>query len=321
MTTVVKKIKKTEYPISESKRKFYTEIGVAELIPHGTPIDLSFELHSTTTALANAIRRCGNSELSVSVMTFRDEDFKTDDLFIITHILKKRIMDIPISQTDKSRIFNVNVYNDTDEILTVYSGSIDSKDKKNIMFDKTFILTYLRPNCFIDIKNISIITNKACNDSACFSYPGLITMSCLDAGKSNMNTEPSKYRLIIPRQTWIDPINILKEIIQILLGKIEFLRSNMEDIKTDIITEYISISYTSEKITLIIENESYTIGNLIVDYSMKVDNTIQKAHCIRRNPTDKNIEIEITHPNPRSIILSAIVLIKKELLSINSAFE
>jgi DNA-directed RNA polymerase subunit L len=206
MSTTVKNIKKNEYPIPKDTIELCKKLGVVKHLPTTVPSDVSFELHNTTTEMANALRRCINSELDVLTMDFESKDFESDDSFIILHELRKRITYIPIRQIF-GVTFKVNVHNKTDGIIPVYSRSIVEsgfqkdkkkkdenpddkkirKDKQNNekklkekMFSETFILTYLRPGKRLIIDNIHIVSGVSFKQHAAFSFPGKVAYKCLD---------------------------------------------------------------------------------------------------------------------------------------------
>jgi DNA-directed RNA polymerase subunit L len=206
MSTTVKNIKKSEYPIPEDTIELCKKLGVFKYLPTTVPRDVSFELHNTTTEMANSLRRCIHSELEVLVMDFEPKDFDSNDSFIILHELRKRITYIPIRQIF-GVTFNVNVHNKTDEIIPVYSSSIIEsgfkkdkkkkdenpddkkirKDKQNNvkkhkekMFSETIILTYLRPGKSLVINNIHTFSGVSYKQNAAFSIPGKIKYKCLD---------------------------------------------------------------------------------------------------------------------------------------------
>ena len=62
--TTIKNIKVSEYPISQDTLELCKQLNVLQYVPKTIPKDISFELHNTTTEMANAIRRCMNSELA-----------------------------------------------------------------------------------------------------------------------------------------------------------------------------------------------------------------------------------------------------------------
>lgn len=339
MSTLVKNIQVREYPISAETKELCKKIGVLKYIPVAVPSDVSFELHNTTTELANALRRCINSELEVLILDFEDNDIDSDDSFIILHELKKRINYIPIRQIS-GITFSINVYNNTDEIIPVYSSSIkenDGRDSKNAkeksqgkesLFSGTFIITYLRPGKKIVIKNIHTISGTAYKNHAAFSFPGKVGYRCLeleekkdgDEVPSSMSVEPTSYELIIPRQKYIDPMQIIKMALKTIYNKLDVIYKIVVDADKNHYSLDMEIVYAQNKGTFKIMNETYTIGNLLSRYSLKVDETITNAHCIKLHPSFNYVTVEIHHATPQKIMTLAIEMIRKELDNIGKSF-
>jgi DNA-directed RNA polymerase subunit L len=346
MSTIVKNIKKLEYPIPSDTIDICKKLGVERYLPTTIPKDISFELHNTTTEMANALRRCINSELEVLIMDFTPNDCIYDDAFIIVHELRKRINYIPIRQISGMN-FKINVHNATDEIIPVYSRSIKEyshqtskkkkkddieKESREKMFSETFILTYLRPGKRIEINNIHIVSGKSYLNHAAFSFPGKVGYKCLDIpdveendGKdvellSGMIKDPSRYRISIPRQKYVDPVHIVKTALKELNNKLDNIYKIVKESNENFYSSNIDINYLKDRATFKIFNETYTIGNLISKYGLRVDATITNIHCIKIHPSFNYVIVEIHHSNPQKIMLLSIEMIKKELTAIGNAF-
>lgn len=361
MSTTVKNIKKNEYPIPKDTIELCKKLGVAKHLPTTVPRDVSFELHNTTTEMANALRRCINSELEVLTMDFEPSDFMSDDSFIVLHELRKRITYIPIRQIF-GVTFKVDVHNKTDEIIPVYSRSIvesgskkdkkkrnekpeDAKDKrsnerkhKEKMFSDTFILTYLRPGKRLIINNIHIVSGVSYKKHAAFSFPGKVAYKCLDIpdndrtdevkGKdgeviipsSSMTAEPTRYRLGVPRQKYIDPVHIVKMALKTLDDKLDRVYRVVKEASENFYSSDMEINYLKDRASFKIFGETYTVGNLISRYGLMVDKTITNIHCIKMHPSFDYVTVEIHHASPQKIMLLAIELVRKELKKIGSAF-
>ena len=324
MTTIVKNIKVIQYPIPKDTLAICEKLGVLKHLPLTIPQSLEFELHNTTTALANALCRCINSELDVMIMDFNDEDVITDDSFIIVHALRKGINLIPLRQI-QSLTFGLNVFNNTDNIINVYARdlSVDTKTSEELMSPCT-VLTELRPGKRIIINNIKMIKGTACVNDAAYSFNNRVTYKCLDLGDethpvSSMLAEPSTYKIGIVWQKYADPIVILKSAIKTLNDKLDKIYMNAKDKQH--YSSDMEITNSNNVSIYKIFNESYTIGELLSRYGYIVDKTITNIHCSKLHPSYTYIVIEIHHQDPQSIILSAIENIKKELAIIDKAFK
>jgi DNA-directed RNA polymerase subunit L len=336
MSTIVKNITRTEYPIPPDTLELCKMLGVLNHLPTTIPTDVTFELHNTTTEIANALRRCINSELDVLIMDFDSDDFNSNDNFIIVHELKKRISYIPIRQIS-GMTYRIKVRNRTDGIIPVYSSSIEEYDyqsnkKKDVgddtevMFSGTFILTYLRPGKSLLIDNIHTKLGTSYQNGAAFSLPGKVGYKCLELSddgsipQSSMISEPTKYKLSIPRQKYVDPIHIVKMALKILNDKLDRIYKVVKETDGNYYSQHMEINYQKDKAIFKIFNETYTIGNLITKYGFLVDTTITNIHCIKMHPSFNYVNIEIHHPTPRDIMLISIDRVKKELFNIESAF-
>lgn len=353
MSTIVKNIKKNEYPIPKDTIELCKKLGVVKHLPTTIPSDVTFELHNTTTEMANALRRCINSELEVLTMDFDPKDFESDDSFIVLHELRKRITYIPIRQIF-GVTFKINVHNKTDDIIPVYSRSIvesgfkknenpddkkirmdkqdDEKKHKEKMFSETFILTYLRPGKRLVIDNIHIVSGVSFKQNAAFSFPGKVAYKCLDipdssnddadgiSTASSMMTDPTRYMLGVPRQKYIDPVHIVKMALKTLEDKLDRIHRIVKDASENFYSSDMEINYLKDRASFKIFGETYTVGNLLSRYGFMVDKTITNIHCIKLHPSFNYITVEIHHESPQKIMVLAIDLVKKELKKIGSAF-
>ena len=333
MTTTVKNIVRKSYPISKKTIDLCRELGVVDYVPTTVPKDVSFELHNTTTEMANALRRCINSELSVLIMDFEDNDIVTDDSFIIAHELRKRINLIPIRQIS-GMVFSISVNNPTDQIIPIYSNQIINSEESNrdeTMFTGSNILTYLRPGKNLSIHNIVIKNGVGYIDGPAYSFTGKVGYSCMELENmdentnktpiSSMNFEASTYRITVPRQKYIDPVQIIKIALKTLSKKMTHIFDIIDGSSGNLYTSNMEITYFPDGHALFkIYNETYTVGNLLFRYGMDVDNTVSNINCIKLHPLFNYINIEIYHPDPKNIILIAIENIQKELTVIGEAF-
>ncbi len=251
---------------------------------HLIPVDkknISFELNAST-AMANAIRRCANSEIDVLIMDFDPADFYTDDPFIISNVVQKRINLIPVQQIAGSS-FSLEVKNNTSEVMEVLSSEITS------LCSPTFEVVHLNPGKYIRISNIKMKKGTAHKDGAAHSFAGKIKYECLDKGKSSLCHQPTKYRLTTGWQNTIDPREIIKMTLNTLIEKVQNLTENKM-------------------------NETYTIGNLLVEYVQKIDPT-SKASCTVPYAADHIV----VQADPQ-LLKKAKVLILQDLKKIKSAF-
>ena len=126
------------------------------------PMRLEFNVAGVSNAVSNAIRRTVMCELLVRGLHAEHTDMKTNDMFIISEMIIKRLRMIPIDQTTPiDAVFSLDVANDTADIIDVKSGliKISSANRspiKIIPFNETFTLFTLNPGKFFKLDNIRI---------------------------------------------------------------------------------------------------------------------------------------------------------------------
>lgn len=313
--TEVKGIRRDRFPLSNEFVEICKKKNVHKLLPKSVPVELYFELHNTTTELANSIRRA-YKELNVFKLTIEGEFF-TDDEFIILEHLKKRIGLIPIRQI-KGMKFSIDMYNNTDTIIPVFSYMLVNSLKNNTeeLMAPGINITDLRPGKTLKM-NLGVISGS--NDAS-FSFPGNIQYAAINPPKSSMEKDCTSYSITIPRQKYIDPINIVKMIMENLINRLNKINEIVKNNKENFYSSEMEITYGENKGTFKIRNETYTIGNLITKYGFMTDKEIKNIHCIKPHPSSKEIIIEIYHKNPQKIIVDAIENVKKEIINISKYF-
>jgi DNA-directed RNA polymerase subunit L len=311
MTTVTK-IQASTHVVPEATLALCRQLGLA-VPPSAT--SLSFELHNTNTAIANGLRRCIDNEVPVQVMSFNDVDLKTNDPYIIAYELQSRLNQIPIKQ-GITEALKLNVYNNTDVPIPIYSSNIGGPE----LMSGNFIVTYLRPNTSIIIDKINITTGIGYLNSAVYTFPGHTEFHCLDMDekKSSMLQHPNAYRLVVAHQSFIDPRDIVLLALTVLIDKLTMLESVVRNPVDDL--SYIEITELPGGIDLKIFNETYTIGNIISYYCYKVDPTISNVNCRKAHPTHNYITVEVYHSTPKQILVQSIEMAKNELIVIKGKF-
>lgn len=323
-TTKVNNIREIKHEISDETRALCEQLNVAQYIPKITPTTVSFELHDTSTEVANAFRRCINSEMDILIMDFEEKDFKCDDKFIILFEIRKAINLIPIRQISDMR-FSLNVYNDTNDIINVMSSDIKEEGKNTEgKFSQTFIIAELEPGKSIQVNNIVVKKGVAFKNGAKFSYPGVVAYECLDIdeSKSTLETEPTKYKLSIQKQQYTDPKNIVKRAAKTLEEKLNtidvLIRDHMKGNLRN--SEKMEISEFGDKTEYKIYDETYTIGNLVVKYTLDIDPSIEKISCNRKFTFDNFIIISVYHSDANAVILKGVSRAKQEVVAVGAVF-
>lgn len=261
---------------------------------------VSIEIKGISTAYINAFRRTSIDELpGYALQVPNDTDWnETTDEFMLPQFVIQRISLIPLKPNlgmDYSNIrFELNVVNMTGEILHVYSKDLILKagNLTSPIFNPTFKICVLQPGKAIVIKNIYIATgvgkdNVAFQRVRCACYKHLDieeydrnethlpTGSQVDNSGykiSSMLSNPKHhlYNCIIPATSnnkkeivsiFIDICNNIKERIRFILSYIESL--NNTNTNQSITYNVFQLSDGIYEGTLVIKNETYTIGELI----------------------------------------------------------
>lgn len=183
------------------------------MLPYTPHHVVQFELKNTHSRFSNAIRRVLLEELPVKCLTFEDEDWETDDHFILSDMLMKNVNLIPINQEhsidlDKTSIY-LYKYNNTNDIMQVKASDIQISSKKkkgsaeddadddvkykyaaikdttsqgnaNLIPHNNVTIINLRPGKFIKIKKFNIISGQGKTDAAKFTLLDNIRYEILD---------------------------------------------------------------------------------------------------------------------------------------------
>jgi DNA-directed RNA polymerase subunit L len=133
-----------------------------------------------------------------------------------------------------------------------------------------------------------------------------------------MTQQPSKYRLVVANQSFIDPRDMVLMALDVIINKLTMLESILQTPVDDL--SYIDITEIPDGISVKIFNETYTIGNILSYYCYKVDSTIPNISCKKTHPSLNYITVEIYHATPRQILMQAIGMAKKEISGIKDSF-
>jgi DNA-directed RNA polymerase subunit L len=373
--TTVSEIKRHEYKISEDTIELCKKLNCLQFLPTNNYQKLSFVLNNVRIPMANSIRRMGDSEIPISIMTFQDNTIDTDDRFIIEYVLKKRVNLIPILQTH-DKTWMLDVYNPSDVDIAIYSNEIKIKGDaaasfNEKMFHDTFLVTMLRPGKYLKIDNIYTTSGQAYKDGAQFSIDGKIGYECLDIetqplGQTSLGKTDSSlvsnidktltsldeklynWKITIPPQSFIDPLQIVKQILKNINDRLvaiseivstshptdNLYTSEMEIVKILKKRQYEKVNTDSQNLKDLkvkmpknettlqfkIYNETYTIAGLLSEYVRNADSTLTSAYHVKEHPSHNFIYLYITHNNPKKLLITAIINIQKDLESIGSYF-
>ena len=321
----IKNVKINDYAINYKNSKFENIINQNKhLIPELNKKSISFELINSNEAFANGIRRTFNDELLVKSLDVNIYDLKTDDKYILPDNIIERINLIPVLQNiSDDTIFNINVINNTNDIINIYSKDIINKNKndKTIYFNSNILLCSLKPNRYLYINNINIKKEYGFNDHkfSMGSYNYEIINTDFNINSLNNNITDFKIELITNNNIEIKNLIILiYDTLYFRLKNIQ-LSINNYDINTnstDInkLVNDIFIIPNQNIFEIHINNEYHTIGNLITKYVFNLDSNIELINYKLEHPLRHKIIINIKHNEYKKILNDAINNIIEDLI-------
>lgn len=280
------------------------------MIPHMIHEELRFNVQDVPYCLINAFRRCAIDELMIKHMYFILNSIKTNDPYILQDLIKDRIEMIPVLQSiNIMTSFKLNISNTTDKVISIYSNELVASDKK-IYFNQTFKICDLNPNSYIKIDNIKIRKSSGEQDGK-FSLC-LASYEVDDLTKSSMLRFSNDFNMFIESFGNIKPAEIVKLVSENLIER-------LEKIKQSIINKSIRKLTIGDIQQYFIENEGYTIGELLRTYIYKYNTeSIRLINYDPGYPTEKGIILNIIHPSYERAILDSIEYIETDIELFNS---
>lgn len=289
------------------------------LIPKLSHMSLIFNINNTITSLVNAIRRTIIDELYIKILYFDLIDLYTNDKYILPDLIQNRIGLIPILQTINENIsFNLYIKNDTLHIKNIYSNDIFTKHK-NTYFNNNIILCQLHPNKILKIDNIKVKITQGYLNSISSIGNAMFEVIDFDMKQNlTLNSSPSNFKFTINSNGNINPIDILHLSIDNLIDRLNNITDIINNYDNDIHYNHIDLIITVQNNIKFyhINNESHTLGNLIVDYIYIIDSTITLLDYNVEHPTKNKVIITILHNDSNNLIKMAINNIIIDLLEI-----
>jgi len=205
---VVKHIVQTDNIIDLSNT-IYSDL--TKYIPKNPHKQISFELHNSTPAFANAIRRCLTNELELKYLTVSMNDIHTNDDFIINDVIQQRLEMISIDQDipddavmtivfENNSNISMDAYTDYLRISTPRDNrsSKSSLVKSDTMFVNNLInICCINPHKFISIKNIKVKKTTGIENGR--TSLGTIGYKIInhDMTQSSLNSSPNTFKITI----------------------------------------------------------------------------------------------------------------------------
>jgi DNA-directed RNA polymerase subunit L len=321
----VKNIKINDYSIKYDKSKYKSIIEKnIHLLPLLSKQGIQFELINSNEAFSNAIRRIFNDELLIKCLHTHIFDIKTDDKYILHDTIIERINSISINQKiDDDIIFHINVINNTNDIIKIYSKDIINKKNKNdtnIYFNPNILICTLKPNKYLYINDIKIHKDYGFNNHiysiGSFSYEIINT----NFQELSLNNDCKDFRIELINNSNIELSYLINEIYNNLYFRLKKIQQaineyQLEKYSSDInkILNEIFIIKNNNIFEIHINNEYHTIGNLLTYYIYNILNSIELINYKLEHPLRHKIIIYIKHNNYKQLFNDAINNIIKDL--------
>lgn len=322
----VKNIKINDYSIKFNNSKYKSILeNHKHLLPTFTKLGLEFQLINSNEAFANAIRIIFNDELLVKYLDVSIFNINTNDKYILPDNILERIALIPLKQnTNINKKYKINVTNNTNDIIKVYSKEIQSLDSaKTQDFNPNILICTLKPNKYLSINNITINENYGFQNHifslGSFHYEIINT----DFKTLSLNTNSSDFQLELINNGNIeldDLVNKIYDNLYIRLKKIQTdvnayqLENHSSDISKILTDVFIIKNADSNDLYEIhLVHEYNNIGNLLTKYIYDLDNNIELINYKLEHPLRHKVIINIKHSQYKKLINNAIENIIKDL--------
>jgi DNA-directed RNA polymerase subunit L len=320
------------------------------LLPNLTKQSVVFDLLNSNEAFANSIRRVFVDELPVRCLNVPYNNIITNDKFILPDNIAHRLSLIPILQDiDMNSTFSLNVTNDTNDIINIYSRDLINKNKNDTKkyFNGNIQICSLKPNRYLNITNIKLNIDYGYNNAVYTIGSFKYEIINIDFNISSLNNTLKDFRFELINNSNISIkglINLIHETLYIRLKKIQDyindykIENNSNDINkinndifiiknnnTDVVRELVlNMNNTSDNINLYeihIKNESHTIGNLITKYVYLLQESIEHISYRLHHPSSRKLIITINHSDYKTIINDAINNIISDLNKFKNSFK
>lgn len=308
-------------------------------LPTSDKQKLSFELHDTNVDLANTLRRFMIDEIPIQSMDVDMESIKTDDKFILSDYFKKNIELIPINQEiDYTKIkISLSVINKLDTLMAIHASDLDITDlngkklKNSVYFRDTIIIYHLRPMCFVNIKQINIVSGIGRHDSGKFIPVSNIGYEILDVkpvshskyatkGKSSLNSTPTQFRISATTHGNMDVKNFIIKCCESIISRFSAINKELSEVKDDDVYFSPSINIETKEDIKIFHfiGEYWTIANIMSRYCYLIDVDIPFVCASIVHPSIEESMVKIKHPQPKKLLISAIKKIIADFTIIKS---
>lgn len=246
----------------------YKHLLPTTLIPEVVTFEL--EGNDINNAVANGLRRTIAGELPVKAMTCSIEinNFATTDEYVIPEMIRLRLKQIPLKQDCPINIkFDLNFTNNTPENINVKTGnmSITSGQLRRLPFNENITILILRPNQSINIKEIEVVSDFGYIPGSGMHVMAVQTsIEALDqeplnvyntpvTGIPSREADPHHYKVRFITNGVINAKELVKMACDSIIERAKLFKEAVTGAISD-----------GNLYTIVIVNESHTIGNLVV---------------------------------------------------------
>lgn len=287
------------------------------LLPNFKHSTLSFNIYNTRCSFVNALRRCIQDEILTHSLYFDITDIKSDDKFILNDFISKRTESISLLQSiDPDTKFSLSVKNTTSQIISINTNMImnDNTNDKTIYFNQNIKLCELRPNSYLNIKNIHIKSEIGIIDNVYSIGRPSYEIINFDMNKhQSLNSDPTDFTFYMYNNGNISSFDILTLCITTLDDRLTNIINLVSVYDDNLINDELIINKTKLITSYYIKNEYHTLGNIIVDYMFELDTSTQLLNYNNDHPLKNEISINTDNTDSDKLLLQACNNIKKDL--------
>lgn len=304
-----------------------------DLLPNINHETLSFQLTKTNVEFANAIRRVVTNELEINNLYVDMSEIKSDDKFILSNLIKDRLELICINQDIPLDCkFKIHVNNNTLDIKKITTKDLILQNNKHLdiktLFNTNILICYLNSNKYLNVSDIIIKSNTGIENgkyALCnVHYKNINTEFTIPS----LNNDTTDFEFKFNTNGNIKPKQIINKTVLILNKRLTVIEDNIKN-NSKVYNNYQQELVESINLYIIknndiynyyINNETHTIGNLLVRYIYDIYPEIELVNYTIEHPLKKQVIINIKHSDHNKLILDAIKNIKKDLTLFQSFF-
>lgn len=233
---------------------------------------VQFDLVGTNVGVANAVRRAVSLEIPTYSLNFSEEDFNTDDPYILIDLIQSRIRCIPIDQsispkatfTLSARAAEIPLRVYTRDIVMLGKGKSKGKGKETaaaLPFNGNIHLFTLQPTRKLELAKIYVEQGTGLNfagHAVAFNAVSLwkdeeIFSMYEKSGKLSSEINPRNFTIRFNTNGTMRAQDIVIAACNSIIGRLESLRGAIPTIESD-----------GDLHLVILPGESHTIGNLVI---------------------------------------------------------